>query len=167
MTSDFDFAYMARNKQLPILQSVGEVIGNFQLDNLTHNFYHQNTFFQQGESLVITMTTYDRDAIKNILSEGVNMINNENSITPINNSFKHQELYNAIMSIKAVNRQLEDLLIDIKGEADKVKVEAKEAPTKENPSLVEVLNEGQFFIKEYVDRAHEQILLIEELLFRR
>ncbi len=68
MTSDFDFAYMDRTKQLPILQSVGEVIGNFQLDNLTHNFYHQDTFFQQGESLVITMTTYDRDAIKNILS---------------------------------------------------------------------------------------------------
>lgn len=93
------------------------------------------------------------------------MINNEN--TPINNILKHQELYNAIMSIRAVNRQLEDLLIDIKGEANKVKVEEKEVPIKENPSLVEVLNEGQFFIKEYVDRAHEQILLIEELLFRR
>ena len=165
MTSDFDFAYIDRTKQLPILQSVGEVIGNFQLDNLKHNFYHQDAFFQQGESLVITMTTYDRDAIKNILSEGVNMINNENA--PIYNILKHQELYNSIMSIKAVNRQLEDLLIDIKGEANKVKVEEKEAPIKDNPSLVEVLNEGQFYIKEYVDRAHEQILMIEELLFRR
>ena len=93
------------------------------------------------------------------------MINNEN--TPICNILKHQELYNAIMSIRAVNGQLEDLLIDIKGEANKVKVEEKEVPIKDNPSLVEVLNEGQFFIKEYVDRAHEQILMIEQLLFRR
>ena len=68
MATVFDLTSIDQIKQLPILQSVGEVIGNFQLDNLTHNFYHQDTFFQQGESLVITMTTYDRDAIKNILS---------------------------------------------------------------------------------------------------
>lgn len=56
-------------KQNSLLQSIGEVIDKFQLDNLNHNFYHQDAFFQQGESLVITMTTYDKDTIKQILSK--------------------------------------------------------------------------------------------------
>lgn len=78
---------------------------------------------------------------------------------------KHQDLYAAIMSIKSLNSQLENLIYNIKGELNRV--EEKEQKVKTNPGLVEVLNEGQFFIKEYVDRAHDQIMMIEELLFRR
>ena len=60
---------------------------------------------------------------------------------------------------------MENLIYNIKGELNRV--EEKEQKVKTNPGLVEVLNEGQFFFKEYVDRAHDQIMMIEELLFRR
>lgn len=75
MASIFDLTSVDQSKQIPILQSTGEVIEKFRLDNLNHNFYHQDAFFQQGESLVITMTTYDKNAIKYILSTFSQTIN--------------------------------------------------------------------------------------------
>lgn len=89
----------------------------------------------------------------------------ENSTVCVSVGLKHQELYNAMMSISTLNNQLGNLINDIKGELNKVN--EKEQPIKSNPSLVEVLNEGQFVIQEFVNRAHAQIMEIEELLFRR
>lgn len=68
MLSMFELTHITQDEQIPILKGVGEVIDKFQLDDLNHNFYHQDAFFQQGESLVITMTTYDQNTIKRILS---------------------------------------------------------------------------------------------------
>ncbi len=68
MLSTFELTNITQDKQIPILKSVAEVIDEFQLNDLNHDFYHQNTFLQQDESLVITMTTYNQNAIKHILS---------------------------------------------------------------------------------------------------
>lgn len=129
MATIFDLTSIDQIKQIPVLQSMGEVIEKFQL-----------------------------------VKRGVKNMSTENSAIDFS-VCKHQDLYAAIMSIKSLNSQLENLIYNIKGELNRV--EEKEQKVKTNPGLVEVLNEGQFFIKEYVDLAHEQIMLIEELLFRR
>ena len=78
---------------------------------------------------------------------------------------KHHDLYAAIISIVSLNSRITDLMNRITG----IEPADTEQPmaVRSNPSLVDVLNEGQFIIKDECDKAHENLKMIETLLFRR
>ena len=83
------------------------------------------------------------------------------------NTLKHQDLHAAVLSIETLNHKLDELISNIRGEDYTPTVKEGSIKTIQDVALVDVLNEDEFTIRNFVSEAHEQISAIGHMLFNR